>query len=218
MTIAVATLVLGCASDGVFPLRSQVEALPASDRAYITGTYSIDCSVSGKDCKQAFDIISLDYRVVGKPELTGRMNWTAGSLLVPATQVDFVDLNSGRKDSHFCIAVPPGELEFYTYSYYSSSRGDYAIPRNERFSLPFTVARGEVRDVGSLRLTVSSGKNAFGITLPAPGELQISASSQQESAAALQKCPESARGGKRTNEPLRVPVDKPTSYVREVKR
>jgi hypothetical protein len=199
-------------------LRSQVESLPASERAYITGTYAVDCKVSGKDCKQAFEIISLDYRVIGKPELMGRMNWTEGSLTVPATVVDAVDANTGRKETYFCIAVPAGDLEFYTYSYYSPGRGDYVIPRTDYFSLPFSIARGEVRDIGHLHLTVATGKNAFGITLPAPGDLQISTSSPKETAAALAKCPESARSGKRTVEQLRIPSSKQTKYVREVVR
>jgi hypothetical protein len=215
---AIVVLASGCAGGGVSNLRTQVESLPAPERAYITGTYAVDCRASGKDCKQAFDIISLDYRVVGKPELMGRMNWTEGSLTVPATVVDSLDLSAGRKETYFCIAVPPGDLEFYTYSYYSSSRGDYVIPRTDYFSLPFSVARGEVRDIGHLRLTVTAGKNAFGITLPAPGELQVSASKPNESAAALAKCPESARNGKRTVEQLRVPSSKQTKYVREIAR
>lgn len=123
-------------------------------------------------------------------------------------------LQAGEKGQYFCIALPPGDYEFYTYDFYNFAGGGsgYSLPERSQFKVNFPVAPGEVVNVGKLHVTSSTGKNMFGMTLPAPGVLLLADVTSEAANAAQAKCPEPARTSKARPAKLRPAA--PTPFVR----
>ena len=176
-------------------VNQRLASIPEAERAYVIGTYAVDCTPRGAKCSHAFNSISTYYRNVADKEVRGRLNWTTGSMFVSDTAHDYMLPDRQEKGYHFCLALPPGKYEVYTYDFYNFAGGGsgYSIREEGQFKLPFTLSAGEVVDLGKLHITTSTGKNFFGMKLPAPGVLLLSKSVPEASGAALGKCPPSAR-------------------------
>ena len=188
----VGSLLSSCASSPNL-IAQRLAATPASDHAYIIGTYVVSCEPRNERCAQAFNSLSTYYRAIDNKDARGRLNSTSGSVFGTDTVHDFVDLEHKEKGFHFCVALPPGDYAFHTFDFYNFAGGGsgYSLPEKSQFALPFTLAAGEVAYVGRLKLTTSTGQNIFGMKLPAPGILLLSSDSTAMQAAALHKCPES---------------------------
>ena len=194
-------------------LSQQVALVPEADRSYMVGNYAVDCEPSGSSCAHAFNAISVYYRQTAKPEIQGRLSWIRGSMLADNTSHDYM-LEAGEKGQYFCVTLPPGDYEFYTYDFYNFAGGGsgYSIPERSQFKVNFSVAPGEVVNVGKLHVTTGTGKNVFGMTLPAPGVLVLSDLTTDAVNAAQAKCPDRAR---RSNaRPAKLSPVAPTPFVR----
>lgn len=194
-------------------LSQQVALVPEADRSYMIGNYAVDCEPSGSSCAHAFNAISVYYRHSAKPEIRGRLSWIRGSMFGDNTSHDYM-LEAGEKGQYFCVALPPGDYEFYTYDFYNFAGGGsgYSIPERSQFKVNFSVAPGEVVNVGKLHVTSSKGKNIFGMTLPAPGVLVLSDITTDAIGAAQAKCPDRARSGNART--VKLSPSAPTPLVR----
>lgn len=194
-------------------LSQQVALVPEADRSYMIGNYAVDCEPGGGSCTHAFNSISVYYRNAVKPEIRGRLSWIRGSMFADNTSHDYM-LEAGEKGQYFCVALPPGDYEFYTYDFYNFAGGGsgYSIPERSQFKVNFSVAPGEVVNVGKLHVTSSKGKNMFGMTLPAPGVLVLSDITTETVNAAQAKCPDRARSS--NVRAAKLSPTAPTPFVR----
>ncbi len=184
----------GCAT-GPNVLTQRLSAIPAENHSYIVGTYVVTCEPRRERCDQAFNSISAYYRSSSDKDASGRLNSVTGSMFSNDTAYDFVDLTRKEKGFHFCIPLPAGDYVFYTFDFYNFAGGGsgYSIPEKNQFKLPLSLTSGEVAYVGRLKLTTTTGKNIFGLPLPAPGILLLSSDTTEIQKAALSKCPDIAR-------------------------
>jgi hypothetical protein len=167
-------------------------------------------------CFHAFNSISTYYRNVSDKEVRGRLNWTTGSIFGNDTAHDYILLDRQEKGYYFCLALPAGKYEVYTYDFYNFAGGGsgYSIREEGQFKLPFTLAAGEIVDIGKLHVTTSTGKNFFGMKLPAPGVLLLSKSTPEASGAALSKCPPDTRSRGVRDSALAASGYTPNPFVR----
>jgi hypothetical protein len=177
-------------------INQRVAAIPESARAYLVGTYSVDCEGDERSCGHVFNSISVYYRKADEPEIRGRLNWTRGSMFGGNTAHDYIDVKKGQKGQYFCVALPAGDYEFFSYDFYNFAGGGsgYSIPERSQFKVPVSLAAGEVVNVGKLHVTTGYGKNIFGMSLPAPGILLLQAGNSASAASGQAKCPENVRG------------------------
>ncbi len=219
-TVIMVTVILsGCAS-GPTPLQNRIDSIPEMQRGYAIGTYSVDCRVHRDSCIQAFNSITAYYRMTTDHEIRGNLDWTFGSLFRTNPTHDYINSEEGHKGFHFCVALPPGSYEFHSISYYNFAGGGsgYSVREKDFFSVPFLINPGEVSDLGSIRVTTTTGKNIFGMTLPAPGVMQISSARASDSKAAIMKCPESAKTMDVLSSPLQPAPGIPSPFVRVIDR
>jgi hypothetical protein len=211
----VATVLLGGCSSRFALLRQQTEAVPEANRAYIIGSYAIDCAPRESGCSQAFNSISTFYRAVDDHDAGDRLSISSGSMFGGDTVPDFIRPDRRDKGIHFCVPLPAGKYSIYSYDFYNYAGGGsgYSFRKDNYFNLPFTLAAGEVAYLGTLKVTTSVGENFFGMKMAAPGVLMLSSSPVDGVAAALQKCPESVRGRPVRDASLRV-ADAATPFVR----
>ena len=192
--VATAVALTSCAT-GPSPLDQRLASIPSNDHAFIVGTFLVTCRPSGSYCVQAFNSLSTYYRSQVDSGIWGTLSSTYGSMFSENTKFDFVDQAGGQKGFHFCIALPAGAFEFYSYSFYNYAGGGsgFSLPKKNQFSVPFSLAPGELLNLGQIKLSTTVGKNMFGMSLPAPGSLIFSPSSSPVLADAIKKCPESVR-------------------------
>jgi hypothetical protein len=197
-----AALLAACAS-GPSPLVQRLQATPEAERAYIVGTYVVTCRPMWDRCDQQFNSLSTYFRSKTDKGVEGRLSSTFGSVFSADPSFDFVDKEVGEKGFHFCMALPAGAYEFYSYDFYNYAGGGsgFSFPEKDQFSVPFSVAPGEVVALGRLKLSTAVGQNVFGMKLPAPGVLMLSPSLSAAPSVLLQKCPEAVR-----NRPVK-PID-----------
>ena len=216
LLVIVAALATSCGTSSSV-LTQRLAATPVAEHAYIVGTYVVSCEPRNERCDQAFNSLSTYYRATDNKEARGRLNSTTGSVFGNDTNYDFVDPSRKEKGFHFCVALPAGNYEFHAFDFYNFAGGGsgYSLPEKSQFSLPFTVAAGEVAYVGRLKLTTTTGKNIFGITLAAPGVLLLSADSSETQGKALQKCPEAARSRAIRDATVKVAMARGNPLVQE---
>lgn len=211
----VALLMSSCATTTEI-VNQRLASIPEAERAYVIGTYAVDCTPSNSRCFHAFNSISTYYRNVTDKEVRGRWNWTTGAVFGSDTVHDYILPEHKEKGYYFCLALPIGKYEVFTYDFYNFAGGGsgYSIREEGQFKLPFTLSAGEVVDIGKLHVTTSTGKNFFGMRLPAPGVLLLSRSSPEASGAALSKCPPSARSRAIRDSALTASGYSPSPFVR----
>jgi hypothetical protein len=61
------------------------------------------------------------------------------------------------------------------------------------FDLPFSLAEGEVVDLGTLKISAATGKNILGMRRPAPRVRLLPSAPDEAIANALQQCPDHVR-------------------------
>lgn len=85
------------------------------------------------------------------------------------------ELVNDYKDNRFVYSLPEGNYEFYQYTVTAAVMGGTRTwsPR-EDFSIPFKIERGKVAYIGNIKGVGLTGKNIFGITIPAGGYFVIS--------------------------------------------
>lgn len=216
LLLCASTIALSACTTTSEIMNQRLAAIPESERAYVIGTYAVDCTPRDSKCSHAFNSISTYYRNIADKEVRGRLNWTTGSMFGTDTAHDYIWPDRQEKGHHFCIALPAGRYEVYTYDFYNFAGGGsgYSIREEGQFKLPFTLAAGEVINIGKLHITTSTGKNFFGMTLPAPGVLLLSKSTPEASAEALGKCPPSTRSRAVRDASLGSTDFTPTPFVR----
>ena len=214
LLLVIAGFMASCASSPNV-LTQRLAATPVASHAYIIGTYVVSCEPRNERCNQAFNSLSTHYSAVDNKDARGRLNSTSGSIFGNDTTYDFVDLPRAERGFHFCIALPAGDYEFHTFDFYSFAGGGsgYSLPEKSQFSLPFSIAPGEVAYVGRLKLTTTTGQNIFGMKLPAPGLLLLSSDTSEAQAAALQKCPDAVRSRTIRDATLKVAMAKGNPLV-----
>ena len=176
-------------------VRKQNEAaIPDSMRSYVIGEYVVTCKPHNESCNQQFNSISLVFRNSTGRGSGGVLASTQGSLGQDSVY-DFVHPDASEKGYYFCRVLPTGSYAFQTFSYWNFAGGGngFRIRKENEFNVPFSTTPGEVVYLGRLKLSSASGKNLFGMNLPAPGVLLLSPGNAKEMALALKKCPEIAR-------------------------
>jgi hypothetical protein len=214
LSICGATLLSGCSSKSAL-LQQRTAVVPEANRAYIIGSYAIDCAPRSSGCKQAFNSISTYYRAVDDHDAGDRLNIRSDGMFGGDTVPDYIRPDRGDKGIHFCVPLPAGKYSIYSYDFYNYAGGGsgYSFRKDNYFNLPFALAAGEVAYLGTLKVTTAVGENFFGMKMAAPGVLMLSSSPVDGVAAALQKCPESVRGRPVRDASLRV-ADAATPFVR----
>ena len=209
-------LLSACATTTQEVVNQRLASIPETARSYVIGTYAVDCTPRNTECFHAFNSISTYYRNVDDKEVRGRLNWTTGSVFGNDTTHDYILLDQREKGHYFCLALPAGKYEVYTYDFYNFAGGGsgYSIREEAQFKLPFAVPAGEVIDIGKLHITTSTGKNFFGMTLPAPGILLLGKNTPEARAAALSKCPLNVRSRSIRDASLLAASQTTSSFVR----
>ncbi len=176
-------------------MTQRTAALPEATRAYIIGTYAVDCTPRRGQCEQAFNSISTHYRGTDDKDLRGTFTSVIGKMFGGDTVYDFDSQERGEKGFHFCIALPPGNYVVYTYGFTNFAGGGsgYSLPSESYFKLPFSVSAGEVVNIGKLKVTSTKGRSLIGLPVRGPGVLLLSGTSRDAAEAAMNKCPESVR-------------------------
>ncbi len=215
IVLLVVSLLLASCAGGPSRLKSRLDMVPEAQRGYVVGTYSISCVMHGDQCGQVFNSISAEYRMATDHALHNALYWTYGSVFGHDTTHDYVNAVEGHKGFHFCIALPPGDFEFYSIGFFNFARGGsgYSLRSDDYFSIRFVVKPGEVVDIGTIRVTTEKGRNFFGMPLPAPGMMLLSESRNAETDAARAKCPEAAQKIPIARRFLTIPEGKTTPFV-----
>jgi hypothetical protein len=211
----IASFLISCAITS--PLQERIEMIPENERSYVVGQFSVECKPSGEKCKQGFNSLMVYYRNTEDVSLNGRLNSTHGSLFGNDTTYDFVNTKKREKGCFFCIPLPAGPYEFYTFEFYNFAGGGsgYSIKEDYHFSLPFELSPGEVVYVGRLKLTTAWGKNIFGMDVGGPGVLLLSEDPVNDVKEALKKCPERVRGRKVRIAPVKAFMAKKSGLVHD---
>lgn len=188
-------------------MQKRLENVPPDQIGYVLGTYKVECWARKDHCQQAFNSISTYYSSTTNPEFQGVLSLQHGGF-GGNTVYDFEKVDLLEKGIYFCQPLPAGEYQITSYSYWNFAGGGsgYRLDKEHWFDIRFHVTAGELRHIGSIKATMESGKNLFGITIHAPGQLELSASSEEEQRRAMEKCPESTRLLPFANEALRQPA------------
>lgn len=192
--LATALLLAGCTTPA--QVKEQREAaIPPNQRAYVIGRYAVTCEPVRSGCLQRFNVIALRHHSGQPVNLSGEIEAQHGGMFGGNTVFDFEDPGRGEKGFYFCELFPAGSSAFVGLSFWNFQGGGsgYRTDPDHFFQLPFTLAAGEVAYVGRLKVTTETGRNMFGMKLPAPGVLEVSSSPAEDIAKALMKCPESVR-------------------------
>lgn len=195
--ISILVNVVGCTtySDA---RNKMVENLPESERAYLVGKYSVECSpnAANTSCPQSFNSISVHYMSNGELKYEDRFDSINGSMLGNDTSYDIIDYEVKEKSYYFCRILPEGMYSLFTIRYWNFAGGGsgYYLGEEDQFEIPFRLEAGKISLIDHLKLTTNKGKNLFGITLPAPGGLEIRRIADDEIQLAIEKCPEVVRG------------------------
>lgn len=207
-------LVSACATNAD-RINQRLAAIPEANRAYVIGTFAVECSPQKENCYHQFNSLSAYYKSLEDKDIGGNLNATFGSVLGKDTVYDFVNQDKREKGYHFCIALPAGSYAFNTISFYNFAGGGsgFSIKEENQFKLPFALANGEVAYVGKLKLTTSATKGLFGVGFAAPGKLLLSSDPVDGMKAAMQKCPESVRNKAVRNASLNVADAKGSPFV-----
>ena len=176
-------------------MNQRIAALPEATRAYIIGTYAVDCTPRRGQCEQAFNSISTRYRGTDDKDLRGSFTSVPDKFFGTETVYDFDSQERGEKGFYFCVALPPGNYIVYTYDFTNFAGGGsgYSLPSESYFKLPFSVSAGEVVNLGKLKVTSTKGRSLIGLPVRGPGVLLLSGTSRDAAEAAMNKCPESVR-------------------------
>lgn len=190
------SLLFGCATHNESRQKME-ESLPEHERAYLIGKYSIQCSPnpSRNTCAQSFNSMSVYYQSAGGMHYSDIFDFTSGGMFGGDTVADHIDLEAGEKSFYFCRILPAGAYNLFSIRYWNFAGGGsgYTLRKEDQFDVPFHLEAGKVSNIDHLSLTVAQGKNAFGMSLPMPGGLEISSLSEGEVEQALERCPENAR-------------------------
>lgn len=202
-----ASVLLLSACSSISEQRAQrVAAIPEEKRAYIIGAYAVGCEPTKDSCRQAFNSISTSYRNVEDKDFDSRFDFITGSVFSSDTVPDYIRMDRQDKGMYFCVPLPAGRYSVYAYDFYNFAGGGsgYSMKKENHFDLPFSVSEGEVAYLGTLKISAATGKNIFGMRLPAPGVLLLSSSPGDAIDKALQKCPEHVRSRPVRNAALRA--------------
>ncbi|MPQ56207.1 hypothetical protein [Duganella sp. FT27W] len=183
----------------------RIAAIPEAKRAYIIGTYKVGCERDKDVCQQKFNSITTYYSDRKNDNALYMFQLSAARMFVADDPLDINNMERRERGIHFCVALPAAEYRVFTYDFYNSANGGmrYSLPKESFFDVPFALAEGEVVDIGTLKVTTTTGKNFFGMQLPAPGMLLLSSSPDNAKAKALQKCPADVRSRPVRSAPLR---------------
>lgn len=211
---ALASVLLLSACSNLSEKGSQrLAAIPEEKRAYIIGAYAVGCEPTKDGCRQAFNSISTYYRNVEDKDFDSRFQFISGSVFSSDTVPDYIRTDRQDKGRYFCVPLPAGRYSVYAYDFYNFAGGGsgYSMKKENHFDLPFSVSEGEVAYLGTMKMSAATGKNIFGMTLPAPGVLLLSSSPDDAIDKALQKCPQHVRTRPVRNAALRA--NGASSYV-----
>ena len=194
-TACFSALVLASCATTAEQMNQRAAALPEATRAYIIGTYAVDCTPRRGQCEQAFNSISTQYRGTDDKDLRGSFTSVVGKMFGGDSVYDFDSQELGEKGFYFCMALPPGTYVVYTYGFTNFAGGGsgYSLPSESYFKLPFSVSAGEVINLGKLKVTSTKGRSLIGLPVRGPGVLLLSGTSRDAAEAAMTKCPESVR-------------------------
>ncbi|MGX4642105.1 hypothetical protein [Massilia sp. SYSU DXS3249] len=199
-------LLLSACSNMAEQRAQRVAAIPEEKRAYIIGAYAVGCEPAKDRCRQAFNAISTHYRNVEDKDFDSEFEFVHGSVFGKDTVPDYTRMDRQDKGIYFCVPLPAGRYSVYAYDFYNFAGGGsgYSMKKEHHFDLPFSVSEGEVAYLGTLKISAATGKNIFGMPLPAPGVLLLSSSPGDAMDKALQKCPEHVRTRPVRNAALRA--------------
>lgn len=177
-------------------IEKKLSATPVEKRAYMIGTFAVSCRMFKDECLQSFNSIALGYRAVSDNQSNQSLHTRWAGVFGEDTKHDFVDTSKLERGFHFCVPLPQGQYEFYTFSFYDFAGGGsgYRLDSDKQFKLPFATIEGEVFSVGRLKLATTAGRNVLGGPVSIPDALYVSAESESALAMALKKCPQQAQG------------------------
>lgn len=203
LTAALSALLSGCVT-AEQAMEKQVASIPESQRAYIIGTYRVECVAKGEKCHPAFNSISAFYRNSSNSSIFGKLSISEGGF-GGNTVFDFVSIDKKEKGVFFCQSVPAGDYSLYSYSYWNYDGGGngYNLLEENYFNVPFRATAGEIVYVGDIKLTYSTGKSLLGLKAIGPGLVELSPGNSAEAQSAISKCAASARQLPLRSEPLR---------------
>ena len=192
--LASVLLISGC-SNMAEQRAQRLAAIPEAKLSYVIGTYAVGCERNKDQCRQLFNAISTSYRNLDDKDLDSGVGIVTGRMFGDDTALDFANMERRENGIYFCQPQPAGRYSIFAYSFYNFAGGGsgYSMSKEQHFNVPFTLAEGEVVDIGTLKISAALGKNLFGMSLPAPGILHLSGARDDAVAKALQKCPESVR-------------------------
>ena len=205
--IGLVTLLLSGCVTADQAMQNQVSAIPEEKRAYIVGTYRVECVVRGAKCHPAFNSISAFYRNKENKDIFGKLSVSEGGF-GGNTVFDFVNIDKKEKGIFFCQSVPAGDYSLYSYSYWNYDGGGngYNLREENFFNIPFRATAGEIVYVGDIRLTYSTGKSMLGLKTIGPGVVELSSGNSSDAQTAVAKCAESVRQLPLKVDALRAPA------------
>jgi hypothetical protein len=212
---SIAAILAGCATNSD-RINERLAGIPESGRAYLTGTFAVECSPQKENCYHMFNSLTAYFKNLEDTDVGNNLNATFGGAIIKDTEYDFVNREKREKGYHFCMALPAGPYAFYTLTFTNFAGGGtgYSIKKENQFNLPFTLAKGEIINIGKVKITTESGKNIFGLGVALPGHLSISPVTDQDIKSAIQKCPESVRNKTVRNAFLKIEDAKGNSFVK----
>lgn len=208
---AIAGAILGMTLAGCTTLEekmaTQVAAIPDAQRAYIVGSYRIECVPRKEKCHAAFNSITAHYGNLADPTIFGAWNVSEGGF-GGNTVYDFVDPVAKEKGIYFCQSLPAGAYSLRSYSYWNYDGGGngYRLREEDHFDVPFQAIAGEVVYLGDIKLTYGEGKNLLGMRLIIPGVVALSPGTPADAQRAVAKCAEAARALPMRSVPLQPPA------------
>lgn len=213
-TFFVAILLSACATNAD-RTNEKLATIPEANRAYLVGTFAVECSPLKEACNHAFNALTINYKNLEDKEVKGNLTFTSGSAFGRNTEHDFMKQDRREKGVYFCLALPVGSYAFHTFSFYNfaGGGGGFSIKEEGQFKLPFNLNNGEIVNVGKLKLTTSATTSFLGVSRAAPGNLLISNGSEIDANAALQKCPETVRNKTMRNAFLNIADAKGSPFV-----
>lgn len=159
--ITLVVFISGCATTSLTPEPISIAKL--NDKTGIVfGTFSRDTKTS-KYYSQTFYFRNVQtgqkYRIHSQPEF---------NIFSGKTPDDF---NTG--DSHgalFAFTLPAGKYTFDNFNLYRSTGYSYQYWSSKTpYSIPFEVVGNKIKYLGEIKLVAMTGKNLFGIRVPAGG-------------------------------------------------
>ncbi len=164
--IAMATLLVGCASTETYKVSSQ------KPRSSFPAEYGVIAGAFTTPDRWRLDRTAFIRNVETKKDYR-----ISQSFAFHAGDYEHPD----RKGVVFALALPPGRYEFYNYLIYSAN-GAYETRwyAKDDFSVPFEVSHGSITYVGDLQFTPYTGKNVLGMNVADGGHFRIINSLEQD--------------------------------------